>query len=495
MRSIALLVIILFMTSQGVAQNKFADSLRLQVGSQVQVASEGFQPLWSKANRFGMASNKQFDQITWMEVSNSHHLGTMRLLSDSASPLQLSYGATVFNAEHYDRVVLQQGFAQLKYKEWFIRGGRHRDLWDDLDPELSMGSLGTSGNALPIPKITLGIDDYINIPFTKGTLQFKGMIGHGWLGDNRFMESWLHEKSFYGRINLGKWKPYGGVQHYTEWGGQRPSENIYLDRSFKGFLDVLFVQEANDGSLPTEEELAGRRPNRAGDQRGVAELGVYYENEKAKVHVYNQTPFESGKGVDIRNMDRFVGLHIVNKNEHSILRDIVAEFIYTKQMEDFGGSEMQSYYNNGPMKTGWEYEQLVIGNPLFTNREGASNYLPTQPYNWNGTEQIPGNANIINNRLVGGNIATRVKLNETWRLRAKLTGVMNYGARNFEGFYGNGEGLFQTHALLEVNYRRGQWLFRGNVAGDFGELYENVGGSLGVQYSLERISNPEKINR
>src|SRR5690606_31513037 len=196
-----------------------------------------------KAKRVGAASNEHSDQHTPIEAKNAHHLASLGILSDTTSPLRLSSGATLFNAEHYNRTVLQQGFAQLKYKTWFIRVGRHRDLWDDIEPQLSIGSFGTRGNALPIPKVTIGIDDYINIPFTKGKLQFKGMMGHGWFGDNRFMESWLHEKSFYGRINLGKWKPYGGIQHYTEWGGQRRADSIYLDRSFRGFLDVLFVKE------------------------------------------------------------------------------------------------------------------------------------------------------------------------------------------------------------------------------------------------------------
>src|SRR5690606_37560104 len=148
------------------AQARYTDSLQISLGSELQVASEGFQPLWMKANRFGMASNEQFDQLTSIEAKNAHHLASLRILSDTTSPLQLSYGATLFNAEHYSRTVLQQGFAQLKYKTWFVRAGRHRDLWDDIDPQLSMGSFGTSGNALPIPKVTIGIDDYINIPFT-----------------------------------------------------------------------------------------------------------------------------------------------------------------------------------------------------------------------------------------------------------------------------------------------------------------------------------------
>ncbi|MCL7988657.1 capsule assembly Wzi family protein [Sphingobacterium sp. lm-10] len=483
MRKLVVLLSTLFLTAHANAQSRFPDSLRVQVGSQVQVASEAFQPLWAKANRFGMASDRQFDQITWIEATNAHYLTGLKLLSDSVSPLTLDYGATAFNSEHYSRLVLQQAYAQLRYKSWFLRAGRHRDLWDDLDPQLSMGSLGTSGNALPIPKITIGIDDYIKIPYTKGILEFKGMMGHGWFGTNRYMDSWLHEKSFYARINLGKWKPYGGIQHYAEWGGQRPSENIYLDRSFRGFLDVFFVREANDGSLPTELEENGKRPNRAGTQRGLAELGVYYDHDAYSLHFYNQTPIESGTGIDIRNIDRLIGIHFRNKRSDHVVQDLVVEFIHTKQMESFG-KEMQSYYNNGAMKTGWEYERQVIGNPLYTNREDASNYLPIEPFDWRSTDFIPGNNNIVNNRLVGGNIAGIFRVANSWNALAKITPVMNYGARNYAQYYGNENGLFQCYSLVGVSHDWGAWQWNANLAADFGKLYQNIGGSIGVKYQI-----------
>ncbi|TDS13737.1 capsule assembly Wzi family protein [Sphingobacterium paludis] len=476
MKQIALSILLMFSLAAASAQDSFSDSLRIEVGTQVQVASKGFQPLWAKANRFGLASNEQFDQLTWLEASNTHRLGSMRLLSDTASAVKLSYGATVFNAEHYRRTVLQQGYVQLTYKDWFIRGGRHRDLWDDLDPDLSMGSLGTSGNALPIPKITIGVNDFVRIPWTKGVLEFKGMLGHGWFGDNRFMDSWLHEKSFYGRINFGKWKPYGGVQHYTEWGGQRPANGISLDRSFRGFLDVLFVSESNDGSVPD----IGIRPNRAGDQRGLAELGFYFDSDKFSLHFYNQTPFESGKGIDIRNMDRLAGLRLDNKNRKHWLQSVVVEFIYTKQMEGFSDGERQSLYNNGSYKTGWEYEGKVVGNALLTNRTYASDYLPIEPLDWVNANNE--SSNIINNRLVGGNVAGQFKLSDSWAFRAKVTPVINYGSRQMQYLYGDGQ--FECYSLMEIRHTIGQWKLGARVAADFGQLYSNVGGILSVNYAI-----------
>ncbi|WP_256003325.1 capsule assembly Wzi family protein [Pedobacter deserti] len=463
-------------------QAQHFDSLQIYATSKVQVASKNFQPLWSKANRFGISSDSQVDQVTFFEAVNKYYLGNWNYLSDTSSLLKLEYGATIFNSNAYSRVVIQQAYAQLKYKSFIVRAGRHRDLWDDLNPELSVGSLGTSGNALPIPKISAVINDYVNVPLTKGRLQFKGMMSHGWMGKDRFMESWLHEKSFYGRLNLSRVKLYGGVQHYAEWGGKRPADDVYLDRSLKGFFNVLLVAEANDGSLPLEDELNGFRPNRAGDQRGLIEFGAEIEFENFGLQIYNQTPFESGTGIDVRNIDRILGVRISPKANIS-LRDILLEFIHTKQMEEYG-KELQSYYNNGPMKTGWEYQGMVIGTPIITNRTEGANYLPITPFNWKASDPIPGNSNIINNRLIGANLGTRWRINQYISIRTKVTPVINYGARNFIHLYGGGKGVFQCYSLFEGKYQRDNWGLMFSLAGDFGKLYNNFGSGLGFAYSF-----------
>ena len=47
--------------------------------------------------------------------------------------------------------------------------------------QLSMGGLLFSGNAHPIPRITIGIDKYIPFPGLFGYLEIKGGLTHGWL--------------------------------------------------------------------------------------------------------------------------------------------------------------------------------------------------------------------------------------------------------------------------------------------------------------------------
>ncbi|RZL69218.1 MAG: hypothetical protein EOO93_02170, partial [Pedobacter sp.] len=97
------------------------------------------------------------------------------------------------------------------------------------------------------------------------------------------------------QLGLKKLKLFGGVQHFAEWGGRRG--DLQLERSFTGFLDVLFVRETDDGST-----TGLLYPNRPGDHRGLLELGFNWENENLSIHGFHQTPFESGLEIDIKNV-------------------------------------------------------------------------------------------------------------------------------------------------------------------------------------------------
>ncbi|HWV74263.1 MAG TPA: capsule assembly Wzi family protein, partial [Pseudosphingobacterium sp.] len=263
LRLILLLVIFTGPVSSALAQNSvkyWQDSLKLSVGTMATVASKDFLPFWLVANKYGTIKDRKDDLSTNVYIHNEHRFVKNRL--------KLSYTMDVYSHNHFSDFTLVEGNVKLNYKGWAIRGGRYREIIGEVDPTFSTGSLGLSGNALPIPKISISVSEYKKVPFTKGWLQFKGLFSHGWMGSDRYYESYLHEKAFYLRAGRGKLKLFGGVVHFGEWGGRRG--DFSLNRSVKGFLDVLFAKEANDGSLPVNSPF---RPNRAGDQRGALEYG------------------------------------------------------------------------------------------------------------------------------------------------------------------------------------------------------------------------------
>jgi len=244
------------------------------------------------------------------------------------------------------------------------------------------------------------------------------------------------------------------------------------------------VKEANDGSVPE-----GPAPNRAGDHRGLVEFGGDLELNDVLWHMYFQVPFESGMGIDIRNIDRVGGLNVTLK-DHPWLDRLMFEFSYTKQMEGFQDAELQSYYNNGVYASGWEYHYRSIGTPLFLNRYRGANFLPIEAVDWkNDDSYVWSNRNFINNRIVGGHIGMLHRYAPGITGRTMLTFTRNFGT-HLESNPITVSPKNQAYTLHEVTMdmkRVPGLVLSAGVAVDVGGLYDNVGGLLGVKYDILRF--------
>ncbi len=463
---------------------QYLDSLRVNAGSIGTVAKEGYQPLWLMSNRWGAITDQQYDASTYVGFSNTNIFGKKYISKSNPTGIEqplfyVNYGANIINNNHFQDIIFQEGYVKAGYKHLEIRYGRFKDIPGESDKDLSSGSLGVSGNALPIPKISIALTDYVNVPFTNGWLQFKGQLSHGWLGRDRYLDSYYHEKTLYLRAGKRKFKFFAGLQHYVEWGGKR--DGIQLDRSFKGFLNVFFsTTNADDGS-GFDPNVAKYAAYHAGDQRGVFEVGFDLETDKHFLHFYHQTPFDGTWGVDIRNIDNLSGISIVPKSEKAVVKKVLLEFIYTKQAENYAPADnRQAYYNNGYYKTGWEYDNQIVGTPLFINRYRAQDYPYFQqrgikPFDWN-SNNLPGNSNIIYNEIVGGHIGLLLQFSN------KLSGKTLVTYTN--GMYANsGPNLGQFYTLQELYYSVSKSLkVSAGFALDAGDFTNNVGGLVGVHW-------------
>jgi hypothetical protein len=479
-----LLSVILLLLLQITVRAQFLDSLQIQAGTNVTVATKGYQPLWLVSNRWGVIADRKSDFTTHFRITNSNRLGTPVTIYDDNDPgIYISYGADIYNNNTFGKTLIQEAFIKGRYKNLTLSGGRFKQIIGEVDPDLSSGSLGVSGNALPIAKINLALE-YTDLPFTNGWIQFKGLFSHGWMGEEQFMKkAFLHEKNIYFRLGKNKLKLYAGVQHYAVWGGSRP-DFFSTDRSLKGWLDVVTGIEINDGTV-----VDGSLPNRPGDQRGVIELGGEWENDNVKFQLNSQTPFDSGQGIDIRNIDRLLSLNITNKVEGGILKKLTLEFLHTTQSNDFYNLRYrESYYNNGIYRTGWEYNDRIIGTPLFTNRWRAAKYFNTiKPFDWDAPQgTISSLDNIINNRIVGGHVAALLALNDHTTSKTLITYTKNFGDNRLNGVFSPFK--IQWYTMEEVSYHlpNTQLSFTGAIAYDFGDLSTNFGTMIGVQWQLKR---------
>lgn len=486
-RSTALLSFLLLIIATQ-ANTQFADSLQVEIGTVATMASKEYQPLWLIANKFGTIADRKSDLSSHFSLSNIHRFNGSKKNDSANKPFYISYGLSAYNNNHFNETFITEAYLKTGYKKLEFRAGRFLETTGEMNAGTSSGSLGISGNAIPIPKIGFAFTNYVPVPFTKGFLQFRGQISHGWYGNDRYMkDAFYHEKIFYMQIGKKKFKLYGGVQHFVEWGGRRG--HIQLEKSWKGFLDVLLVKESDDGSVGTSTN--GILPNRPGDQRGLVEAGFKFDAKNVLIQGYQQTLFETGRDVDIRNDSRIIGLLVASKKSTSIIQNITAEFLFTKNMLDFVEiRDRQSFYNNGFYKTGWEYKDNIIGTPLFTNRVRGSKYFSSvQPYNWDAPDNtIISNTNIINNRVVDFHLGMLLRFSKVLDGKTMITYTNNYGTYNTASpFVPNKKQLF---TMQQLQYRSPipGLIITAAVGLDAGDLSDNTGFLLGVKKQFNHLT-------
>ncbi|MEO5564488.1 MAG: capsule assembly Wzi family protein [Chitinophagaceae bacterium] len=483
-------ILCIYLLCSVISKAQFFDSLEVRTGFESRFSTEKYQPLWLIANRHGTVADRQTDLAPFIRVYNKHVIGEREVQNDRGfydyDDITLSYGLNVYNNNHFRSTMIEEGYAKLDYKNWSFRGGRFEEDIEDIDPLLSSGSLGVSSNALPIPKIGIAVTNYTNVPFTNGWLQFKGTFAHGWLGKDRYIRnSFYHEKTFFLRAGPGRLKFYGGIQHFVEWGGERGDQKF--DNSLKGFVNAFFAKETGEG---------GGTINRSGDQRGVLDAGLYWENDNLSLHSYIQKPFEGRHDLGFGNKNLMAGFIVSMKDRERGLQKILVELISTKGInENVTATQRESYYNNNIYKTGWEYKNNIIGTPLFMNRTRASKYFPDiQPFKWTIEDaDVPANANIINNRILGVHTAASYSITDMFYGRTLLTYTKNYGTIQESSSFATNKNQF--YGLQEISY----WIadksltITAGIGFDHGDFSKAVGGLLGIEWNIPFRKNTSDV--
>jgi hypothetical protein len=457
------------------------DSLEAKAGIEYRFSSQSYQPFWLVANKYGTVVDRKNDMVSYVRVSNKHVIAEPEYQNEQGfydfNPVELSYGLSLYNNNHFKSTLVEQAYVKLEYKKWSLRAGRFEETTGDLDPELSTGSLGISSNALPIPKIGIAVTDYVKVPFTNNWLQFKGTFAHGWLGSNRYSKnSYYHEKTFFLRVGVRRLKVYGGIEHFVEWGGSRAGQQA---QSMNGFWNAFLgksTDQNNDGG-------------REGDQRGVIEGGLYWENDNVLLHAYLQKPFEGRQDISLRNKNALAGLMLSVKNNEPGLQKIVAEIISSKDINDYiDPARRESYYNNSVYKTGWEYQNHVIGTPLFLNRTRLSKYIPdVVPYNWDAPDtEIQPNANIINNRVFAVHLAALFVFNDMLTSKTMLTFTTNYGNINNQELFSPARKQMYGLQQFRFGLPKKDLTFIAGIGFESGQLgtTSTVGGLLGIEWNI-----------
>lgn len=202
------------------------------------ITSAGKQtPFLLISNQYGLVTTDKFNG--WIRLGLKTNLSAER-------NIDYDYGLDIIDRQDgsNNKLYLHQAFVRLKFYFVNFQAGAMEEKFGNQDSSLSSGGLLWSGNARPMPKVSIMVPEYTPVPFTRGYLEFKGGISQGWFGDNQFVEdSWLHHKYFY--LQVGGRLPVHlryGFHHFAQLGGESTDPAIgKMPMSFNDFISVLFT--------------------------------------------------------------------------------------------------------------------------------------------------------------------------------------------------------------------------------------------------------------
>lgn len=454
------------------------DSAKIRVGTIVSVASQDYQPLWLVSNRWGTISDQQVDVATYLTFHDAFALGSWtpiqnygRRLKKRPTP-RVSYGFSLYNNQLFRQTRLQEGYVKLNLGHWQLAAGRYQEVIGEVPSQISSGSLGVSSNALPIPKVSLGLAEYTDLPFiAPGWVQVKGQASVGWMEEDAYVDkAKFHHRSLYfqvgkrsviSRKNLTALSLFGGLNHFVIWGGKHPDRGKMADE-WKNLTKII---------VP-------------GNNLGFFDYGFTLLTQGIKIRGYTQVPFEGKGNINpFRIKDRMVGITVSDTRKGSYFPTITLEAINSTwqdpNQERISRAADYNFYNNTLYADGWSYGGRILGTPLFFDRQRATQYFGenfnTNPnYDWN----------IVNNRINGVHIGAKGQIPfEKLYYRTLATFTINHGNYYVPGLFVD-RSRNQFYFMQELAYQYHALTITGTLGGDVGGLTKNMGALLGVEYDL-----------
>jgi hypothetical protein len=494
------------------------------------INSEGYPSHYIESNRFGIFNENDNDLLI---------MPGFQLPVQFGKHFHIEAGADVAIKRNFDESFLYQGYLNLEYGPLQMIAGRQEYTLGQYSEKLSSGSFLVSNNAKPIPRIGIGFYDWVEVPFTKGYLQVKGALNHGWLDNDRLDHSpynkpFVHEKFVYIRTRNIPINPMVGIAHYAMYGGEKANgEKVGID-----YWAVFFAQ----GSSRVGNE--GEAINAAGEHLGIVDLAVNSKINSYDITAYYQYPINDMIGIEknfSRNQDYFTGI-LVESEEKKIINGFTYEFIHTKQqygegipdpivdgrfislsnpddiefLEDYYSSRgypvsqlnsfnewksfLQAYINYGYLFGGRsDYYDNYLYTHVYHNRIIGTPLFQTKPELERMTNMPQDGDYIVNNRVFAHHFGFTGFIIPNLDYRLMITYTQNKGAWQEYGGRTKWEGVAldpdyqwfwrgeknQWYTLMELNYTLPKLPSLQILMGlgyDFGDLDENIGVLFGVTY-------------
>jgi hypothetical protein len=392
-------------------------------------------PFWIRTNQFGeVPLNSQVLTLR----------GQARKEYDSTKKMSYGYGArAVLNTGMKNQLLVTELYAKARYKALEVYAGRRREIVGLVDTTLTSGSYIWSGNALPIPKVEIAIQEYIPVLFKSKLLSVKGMFAHGWFGSGDSTRNFfLNQSQFYVRIGKPTWRfrVYGGLNHQAQWGG-KPTVPFYdpvtqtmvtsYANSPEAFLNVaLGIPIDYDGQkFLTGGQVYGEG-NRAGNHLGSLDVALEYSGKSSRWLLYRQSIYDDGSLFYLNNIDDgLTGISWASRSQNPGLKRLVIELLRTSNQ---GGPYsaraavqylrgQDNYFNNGVYEEGWVYRQQTIGTGFLMPLRYTTGLA--------GEDALAGlhPDKIFNNRVDALIISAQTRI-KSFEFITRVSGSRNYGS-------------------------------------------------------------------
>lgn len=422
-------------------------------------------PLWQVSNQHGFSS-----------IKNNTYIRSGAFYNQSIRSWKFQGGIDMAVAAGFSSItVLQQAYADVRYK-WIGLWGGGRELNSPLlNQQLSSGGLTWSGNARPVPQICIGILDYVHL---SPGVQAKAEISYGWFTDGRYQQKVVgenysyaksikyHHKSFFFRFGKPdtQWQFDIGMQIDTQFGGYivKGTKVTNMGNNWESYLNALIPHNRGEGIYFD------------GNYLGSESLKLTYKNKSFCLSAYLENFYEDFSGMGkLNGMDGLWGIEY-KSNEKQAVNGLVLEYYQTtnqsgplhgldfSEVKKTGGAD--NYYNHA--YSGWTHWGMMNSNPL----------IPSNIYNKDGY------LGLRYTRVKAMHMGWSGDITKEWMYRAKFSFNRTWGTpfepipeilENFSMF---------AEAKYIPNKLKG-WIFIGSVAFDVGKLY---GDNWGLQIKLHK---------
>ncbi|SKB36514.1 Capsule assembly protein Wzi [Salegentibacter holothuriorum] len=283
------------------------------------------------------------------------------------SNLEFGLGA-LYQDGYSDKLQLDEAYLAFNNSWLGIVAGRkqRKELYRGLSA--SNQSVLWSLNARPLPGIRLFTTRPIFFKNNRG-LGFQASFEEYLMDDERFVENTrLHHKSFHLVYRSSpKFQISAGLRHFVQWGGTHP-EFGDLPSDFEAYTRAVTGRGAGEdtGDGISEQEING-----LGNHLGSYEVNIKTILAGYNIELIYNHLFEDGSGSLLRNTpDGRYGIFIEDPTAplNAWVSAVMYEFYYTKnQSKNTPTTDGQdNYFNNNLYRSGWTYENRVLGLPFIT---------------------------------------------------------------------------------------------------------------------------------